>query len=197
MDADEQMAREYLERRGFACESFLKEERRLGKTPDFRVILNESLVFYCEVKSSRDPWFDNLLENAPAGEIVGGLRNDPIFNRLVADIHEAVKQFNAVNPKQEIPNVIALVNHDDKCGFDDLLAVLTGNFYADNGIAHPIYRQFSEGRIKDEKSRIHLFIWLDDYKPERLLFSQTNEGLHLKLCQWFRIEPGSIQQIGS
>jgi hypothetical protein len=144
MDKDEQKVREYLEKRGFGCGSFSKEERRLGKTPDFRVNLNGSFAFYCEVKSSRDPWLDNMLENAPAGEVVGGPRNDPISNRLAADIHAAVKQFGAVNPKQKFPNVIALVNHDHKCGFDDLLAVLNGNFYADNGIAHPIYRQFTE-----------------------------------------------------
>lgn len=73
------------------------------------------------------------VNSAAPGELVGGARNDPIFNRLTADIHEAVKQFDAVNRDQEYPNVLALVNHDDMCGFNDVLGILTGNFYASDG----------------------------------------------------------------
>lgn len=108
-----------------------------------------------------------------------------------------MKQFDAVNKDQEHPNVLALVNHDDKCGFNDLLGILTGNFYANDGTAHPIYWQFSHGRIRDEKGKVHLFIWLDDHKPGRLLFSPTNEPHHATLCTLFGINQNEIKQIGS
>src|SRR5205814_6233004 len=124
---------------------------------------------------------DAQLAGAPSGELVGGASNDPTFNRLTKDIHEAVKQFDAVNKDRKLPNVLALVNHDDMCDFDDLLAILTGNFYADDGTVHPIYAKFSHGRIKDEKSTVHLFVWSDDHQPDRLLFSQTDEALHAEL----------------
>jgi hypothetical protein len=150
------------------------------------------------VKSSpEDRWLNEPLNNAASGELVGGARNDPIFNRLTTDIHEAVAQFDAVNNDQRHPNVLALVNHDDMCGFNDLLGILTGNFYADNGTAHPIYRQFSHGRIRDEKRKVHLFIWLDDYKPDRLLFSQTEEVHHATLCAAFGIQQNEIKQVSS
>ena len=83
------------------------------------------------------------------------------------------------------------------CGFNDLLGILTGNFYANDGTAHPIYRQFSHGRIKDEKGKVHLFIWLDDYKPDRLLFSQTEEVHHATLCTAFGIRQDEIKQVGT
>jgi hypothetical protein len=130
-------------------------------------------------------------------KLAKGARNDPIFNRLTTDIYEAVKQFDAVNIDQKHPNVLALVNHDDMCGFNDLLGILTGNFYADDGITHPIYRQFSHGRIKDKKGNVHLFIWLDDYEPDHLLFSQTNEIHHATLCTIFGINRNEIKQISS
>lgn len=144
----------------------------------------EVFAFFCEVKS---------LEKDAAE----GLRKDPVFNRLTDDVHTAVKQFDAVNSKVSCPNVLALVNHDKNCGFLDLIGVLTGNFVAENNEQHPIYKQFSEGRIKDEKARIHLFLWLDDFKPERLLFSQTHLGFHKNLCAWLGIDPGTIKQIDS
>lgn len=198
MDPDEEKVKRYLEDRGFTVECFSKTETRAGKTPDFRVFRNGEFLFYCEVKSSpEDRWLDEQLNSAAPGELAGGARSDPIFNRLTADIHEAVKQFDAVNKDQGHPNILALVNHDDMCGFNDLLGILTGNFYANDGTAHPIYRQFSHGRIKDEKGKVHLFIWLDDHKPDRLLFSQTEETHHASLCSAFGVEQNEIKQISS
>lgn len=198
MDPDEEKVKSYLEERGFTVERFPKTETRAGKTPDFRVFRNGEFLFYCEVKSSpEDRWLDEQLNRAAPGELAGGARNDPIFNRLTKDIHEAVKQFDAVNKDQRYPNILALVNHDDMCGFNDLLGILTGNFYANDGTAHPIYRQFSHGRIKDKKGAVHLFIWLDDHKPDRLLFSQTEETHHEALCIAFGVKQNEIKQISS
>lgn len=198
MDIDEERVKRYLEDRGLTAERFSKGEKRAGKTPDFRVFRNGEFLFYCEVKSSpEDRWLNEQLNDAAPDELVGGLRNDPIFNRLTVDIHEAVKQFDAVNRDQKHPNILALVNHDDMCGFNDLLAILTGNFYANDGAAHPIYRQFSHGRIKNEKGKVHLFIWLDDHKPDRLLFSQTDEAHHATLCAAFGVKQNKIVQIDS
>ncbi len=171
---------------------------RAGKTPDFRVLKGNEFQFCCEVKSSpKDRWLDRQIEDAPLYTVVGGARKDPRFNRLAADIHDAVKQFDAVNADRAHPNVLVLINHDTQCGFNDLLAVLTGNFYATDGTAHPIYRQYSQGRIRDEKDRIDLFIWLDDHKPERFLFSQVDQTHYLALCSVFGISTDSIKQIDS
>lgn len=197
MDPDEIKLSKYLETRGLRTERFSKEETRKGKTPDFRVFEKTALSFYCEVKSSpKDGWLDEQLEIVPAGCVAGGGRNDPIFNRLTDDIHKAIKQFDAVNPSQVTPNVLALVNHDDMCAFNDLLGVVTGNFYAEDGSVHPIYRQFSEGRIKDEKHKIHLYVWLDDHKPDRLFFTQTDSNHHETLCKLFGIDSKTIRQVG-
>ena len=198
MDADEETIKAFLESNGLKPERFSKEEVRAGKTPDFRVFLNGEFQFFCEVKGSpEDSWLDKQLEGAKPGQLVGGPRNDPVFNRLTDDIHQAVKQFDAVNEDRAAPNVLALVNHDEMCGFNDLLGVLTGNFYAENGAAHPIYRQFSHGRIRDEKNRVDLFIGLDDHKPNRLLFSQVDDGHHAKLLAIFGLSQDAIVQIES
>jgi hypothetical protein len=49
----------------------------------------------------------------------------------------------------------------------------------------------------DEKDRIDLFIWLDDHKPERLLFSQKSAANHQSLCTALGISPDDIKQIDS
>lgn len=200
MDADEERIGGFLADYGLAADRFQKSEIGSGKTPDFRVRRpdSEELLFYCEVKSIReDDFLDRRLDEAEPGELAGGARKDPIFNRLTDDIHQAVKQFAAVNAELARPNVLAFVNHDRMCGFLDLIGVLTGNFMAEGGRAIPSYRLYSEGRIKDEKASIHLFLWLDDFRPHRLLFGQTHEDHHLLLCECFRMEPAAIVQIRS
>ena len=113
MDADEEKAKSYLEQHGFIVSRFSKVETRAGQTPDFRVSRDGHFAFFCEVKSSpADRWLDAMIENVSPGEIVGGGRKDPIFNRMTADIHKAVKQFDAVNENREYPNVLFLINHD-------------------------------------------------------------------------------------
>jgi len=196
-DPDEDKIAAYLGDRKLSTTRFSKDERRSGKTPDFRVIDDGNLAAYCEVKSiARDTWLDRLLAKVTPGETAGGLRNDPVFNRLTDDIHTAVQQFDAVNADCAVPNILGLVNHDRSCGFLDLLAVLTGNFYAEESV-HPIYRQFSEGRIKDEKSRIHAYIWLDDFRPASVLFSRTHVDHHHALCKMLEFDDKDLRNVDS
>jgi hypothetical protein len=42
-----------------------------------------------------------------------------------------------------------------------------------------------------------LFLWLDDFKPERLLFTQTHAAFHKSLCGWFSVDSRAIKQIYS
>jgi hypothetical protein len=199
-DPDEQRVRDRLGQHGLTASRFAKCEMECRRTPDFRVFKDNIFQFFSEVKSSRaDKWLDvqirGSVEVEQPPENVGGARKDPRFNRLTGDIHTAVKQFDAVNPNREHPNVLALVNHDRQLGFLDLLAVLTGKFFADDGSTHSIYRKFSEGRIKGDVPRIDLYLWLDDYKPERLLFGQVDPRHHELLCEALELEPKEIKPI--
>jgi hypothetical protein len=198
MNKDEERIYELLNSYKLICERFSKKEKHPGKTPDFRVFQDGELKFFCEVKSiDVDSWLDKQLDAAPSGVVVGGLRNDPIYNRLTSDVHAAVKQFDAVNEDLNHPNVLALANHDKKCGFIDLIAVITGYALTNEGGPLPFFGKFSKGRIRLEKERIHLFIWKDDFKPKQFLLSQSHTSHHDTLCNIFGINPNSIKQIGS
>jgi hypothetical protein len=125
------------------------------------------LVAFCEAKHlQHDHWLDEKLKTAVPGELVGGLRHDPIFNRLVGHIHKASKQFAAVNPKREYPNFLVFMNSDKQCDNRDLAAVMTGNAYIEGGGVEPIYAAYSEGRIKKEKSAVDLYLCFDESKGE-------------------------------
>jgi len=161
----EQFAEAYWKRHGLKAERFSAAEIGQGKTPDFRIFRSGELVAYCEAKHvQHDDWLDEKLKTAKSGELVGGPRHDPIFNRLVGHIHKAYKQFTAVNPHRQYPNILVFVNSDKQSDNRDLVAVMTGNAYIEGGGQEPIYKAYSEGRIRKEKFAIDLYLWFDESK---------------------------------
>jgi hypothetical protein len=132
------------------------------KTPDFRLSREGVELAFCEVKSfQRDAWLEDQLKSARAGELVGGLRPDPIFNRISNAVHTAFKQFESVNSDHRLLNFLFLVNHDTSAGYKDLVRTLTGFEDPLNGRFDPTCAQFSEGRIRAEKGKIDVYIWLE------------------------------------
>lgn len=143
------------------------------KTPDYEVYKNGNLVFYCEVKTIKEDVFE-------------GAKGDPIYNRITQDIHTAVKQFNSVNKDLKYPNVLVFVNHDDMCGLEDLQSVLTGEFHSEDGKTYNIYKKYSEGRIKNDKLKIHWYIWIEKDKTEHIWVK--NSQYYEKLLNLFKNE---------
>ena len=198
-DRYEERAKGFIEGRGFTCELFTKEEMRKGRTPDFKVYQKGDFRFYCEVKGmAKDQWLDNQLAAAPPGKIVGGLRDDPVFNRIAKDIYDAVNQFDAVNPRLECPNAIVFVNSKGShCYYGDLLSTVTGNFFAEGGKIDYIYGKYSDGRIKEKKQRVHMFVWLEPTGEHYFLFNDLKGHHQRDLCSWLGKDPDTIKLLGS
>lgn len=179
---------------GLSPQRFNKAEIRSGRTPDYRLLRGDDLVAYCEVKSPRDDWLDNQLESAAPGTIVGGLRNDPTFNRLARMIETAVSQFDAVNASRSVPNILFFVNHDDLSNYGDLRETLTGMFFAKSGSRDPTVKNVSEGKIKDAKFRIDAYVWFDR-RTNRIQGWMLNESIreHVdSICGMFGLDKTKI-----
>ncbi len=194
----EARVQEYLTTTGLRVERFTKAEMQQGRTPDFRVFSGDELAFYCEVKTAQeDEWLDKQLAAVPPLTIVGGGRPDPTYNRISSQIHSAVGQFDAVNPAMDVPNVLAIVNGDDGAGFTDLIQVLTGNAYCESGEIWPMFREYSEGRIREEKLRVHLYVWFNEWKagdPQKF-FPEVHAVHHAALCGHFRADPAAMKRL--
>lgn len=183
MSNSENIVIKELEKFNLRCESFSKLEMKNRKTPDFKVFNKDEFAFYCGIKEiAKDNW-------------LGGVKPDPILNRISDDIHTAIKQFESVNRDLEHPNVLAFVNNDDRCDSLDLIGVITGNLLLESGGAAPIYLKYSHGRIKDEKNRIHLYLWLDVFNNHSFLFNLADTRHIEKLCNYMNINPKSIKSL--
>lgn len=196
MSPSERIVAAYLKSLRLTTEQFTKAEMRKGRTPDFRVYSGDTLAFYCEVKNAQeDRWLDEQGRDAEPGTLYGGSRPDPIYNRVANYVHSAAGQFAAVNLDEQVPNVLAIVNEDRMAGFPDLRSVLTGNFYVADGAPDPIFRNISEGRIREDRFRIHLYIWFDAGRDKpHMVFSQSNPAHDVALCEYFNVKQEQIKQ---
>jgi hypothetical protein len=186
---------DYVAAGGFGVERFSQAAMRKSRT-DFRVESSDRFAFFCEVKTGQeDAWLDRQIEEAPPGTLAGGARPAPIYNRIGNQIHSAAGQFDSVNAECEYPNVLAIVNSDRQAGKPDLIAVLTGNACTDSG---PIamFRNYSEGRIRQEKLRIHLYLWFDNSKADPFMFfPEVHTEHHAALCRYFGIDAARIKRL--
>jgi len=194
LNQSEQAAAHFFAKRGLGVQRFGKDEIQRGKTPDFRVFRNKEFLMFCEAKQVQcDDWLYRRFDNAASGQIV---RTDPIFNRLTNHVHEAMKQFNSVNPKHEHPNTLFLANSDRVSDVLDLIAVLDGVFRAESGVREPIYTQY-EGRIRKEKCTVDLFLWWNVWmnkEPQRVWYSSIH---YQRVCELLDCDAHSNLQLGS
>lgn len=91
-----------------------------SKTPDFELYVAGKLWGYCELKSIFEADWSS------------GLRHDPTYNTIQSKLHASCKQLASMNPKQEVPNIIFIINHHPYRDYIDLHTVLTGEFLPGN-----------------------------------------------------------------
>jgi len=187
---DLKIVKTFLNGCGLKASRFLGNKSDNTPTPDLKVFSDKSHIFNCEVKSlSKDDRLDVLLDAASPGELVGGLMSDTIFNRITNHIHKAAKQLCAVNPKRDIPNVVAIINHDKNASHLDFHGAVTGNIILDSGVELPIFEYYSKGRIKDDLLHLHLILWLDDFTSDWLFFTECDLNHDKLLKSLFRNPP--------
>jgi hypothetical protein len=172
-----------------------KIPRGAGKTADLQVILKGQPIAYCEVKSPRNDWLDVLIDSSSKSHIVGGAREDPIFKKIRKHANKASKQFEAVNMKRNVPNILVFVNHDESSDFNDLREAFTGLFHASNGSRHATMLDIASS-LNRAKSQIDLCVWIDggSKKVQSYFFNQDTKPNYLAyLCNLLRLNPAQIK----
>jgi hypothetical protein len=198
LSSDEALVLGYWQGKGFEVGSFAKKEMRDFKTPDFRLSRDGVVVALCEVKSfQKDTWLEDQLRNAAPGELVGGLRNDPVFNRISNAVHTAFKQFDSINSDHRLLNFLFLVNHDTSAKPEDLDRVLTGYENPRKGLFEPTCVQFSDGRIREEKHNIDLYVWFDGRICSREYRVLGNPKTQERVCDLLKIDLALVKKLST
>lgn len=190
------MAAQYLEKFDLCPIPFTKDEKRRSKTPDFRVFRDGEFAFFAEVKTiEEDRWLDELLDSVPPGVIVGGSKPDPTYNTLSAKITQAAKQFLAVNLTNAEPNVLLFSCFEGGVDYGDLLSVLTGYAFLEGGEREIAFTKYSEGRIRDDRNLIDLYVWLAPAGAAWRLFNILRPDQSDRVAQAFSADLDKIEML--
>jgi len=193
MNRDENTVRDFLKEHSLIAEKFSKKEKNQSRTPDFRVFKKNELVFCCEVKSIEQDSFDELVLKHGFYSRAG---KNPIDDIISKKIHEAYRQFSAVNKGCNLPNVLVFVNHERtfQWKYGALQRVVGEVILLIDGRYLHVGNRAIDGRIKTEKFDIHLYIWIDVFRNTEplFLFLQSNKTHYYDLCKYFDKEPEEI-----
>jgi len=220
-EQNERRVAEYLaERYGLKVVRFSKAQLAEGKTPDFRVMKDKRLAFFCEVKTiARDEWMKRKLREAPpltqverirtSDRSLGKDRAGPFapgpfrlvtgsgYDRITSKILEAVEQFAAVNPESLRPNALFLINHDHTLPFQCLDHLLSGGIECENAEWYPV-ADLMNSPIKDKKWLIDLYVWWEPEhsdSPQHWAFSRCQRHFQY-LCECFGKDPAGVRRRG-
>ena len=130
---------------------------RAGKTPDFKLRRNGELIGYCELKSPRD---DFIFEKPEPGQSVFR-ENLPFHRKLGGHVRKAAKQFDAVNPNHELPNIMAIVSHCPDIDRRDLIATIAGLHIPGTERRLWMLTKHKQAETLEAARGIDLFLWID------------------------------------
>ena len=85
---------------------------------------------------------------------------------LACQLKSADQRLQAVSTATVLPKIVAVVNHDPICHYEDLTAAL----------------ELDPDRAP---STIDLLIWFDDFRNDRMLFRRSDPSVYKKLFNWF------------
>ena len=145
-----------------------------AKTPDYMYKPDSDLIFVAELK---DIIRGLVSEKTGWKKDNGWWRKKENAVKKVADkIHEAYKQLKKYNS----PKVLIILNYDPSVDFNDLNETYDGFLdYGSPGsiqIRNTASAKIANGRIKDEKDKIDLYIWIDGRDNNKFSFRTTSDA---------------------
>ena len=105
-------------------------------------------------------------DGSPVRITVDDEKRADLRSRLAHQLKSADQRLQAASAAAGLPKIVAVVNHDPICHYEDLTAAL-------------------EGLPDSSPSTIDLLIWFDDYQNDRMLFRRSDPSVHQKLLNWF------------
>ena len=112
------------------------------------------------MKSPRD---DYVLEKPESGEMAIR-KNLPFHRKLGNHIRHAGRQFDAVNPEHNVPNIMVFVSHAPDIERRDLHLTIAGMSAPELGKSIFMLSRKAQEQVLGAARKIDLFLWIDAEK---------------------------------
>ncbi len=164
-DADAEYVRDTLgDLYGVTLRRIPESKKEEGKSADLELLVSDqrtAVLDVLEVKTIEET--PRTEENGFRKDGIWTVRTDNSPKRVGTLIHKAWKQLSTY--PEELPRVLVLVNDEGGADVQDLEEAFQGflDYGGDEGatMRNVASRKIAAGRIRDEKWRIDLYIWID------------------------------------
>lgn len=161
---DVKRVRTFLSYKGFKWEPILTNGDVAGPAGDFHACQDGQIRFCTSVISIGN---DHPSDGLPIKSVIDDQEKKNLCNQLTRQLNDCVQRW--VDIDSSLPIVTVFVNHEPCCDFEDLYAIV-------------------DSLESENLSKIHLFIWFDDFQDDKMLFSQLDPGLCRGMYEWFHSE---------
>lgn len=102
------------------------------------------------------------------------------------------------NPNHDYPNILMFTNLDSQCGYNDLYAVLTGDFLGKGGIGEGVYDQYAKGRVMSDKMSVDVFVWWNGSEKIslRVVRFSAEPRHYARVCDLLHFDPSKHRKVG-
>ena len=163
MSSDMKRIRTFLAYRGVQWAPLSDEYRFDTPSTDFTASREGEVSIVGAVISVGD---ERPHDGSPIRITVDDEKRADLRSHLAHQLKSADQRLQAASAAAGLPKIVAVVNHDPICHYEDLTAAL-------------------EGPPDSGPSAIDLLIWFDDYQNDRMLFRRSDPSVHQKLFNWF------------
>lgn len=169
MDENETIAANFFSRNMLRADKIPESLVDGVRSPDLRVFNGDDFVCFAEVKTLLpDTRLDEALVVAAPLQVVDV--SESVYNRIASNIKNAGRQFAAINPSHEHPNVLVFVNKRD-CDVTDLRMALGGVRVP--GITINVIGQDTREQVQEGMQQIDACVWLESNAQATVIFNPT------------------------
>ncbi len=163
MSSDMKRIRTFLAYRGFQWAPLSDQYRFDSPSSDFMALREGEACIIGAVISVGE---EHPHDGSPVMIAVDDEKRADLQSHLTQQLKLADQRLQSASAAAFLPKVVAVVNHEPICHYEDLTAAL-------------------EGAPGSALSTIDLLIWFDDYRNDRMLFRRSDPLVYQKLFNWF------------
>ena len=165
MSSDMKRIRTFLAYRGFQWAPLSDQYRFDTPSTDFMVLREgEASIIGAVISFGEGRAHDSPLEKI----VVDDEKRADLRSHLAHLLESADRRLLPAATAAALPKLVAVVNRDPICQFEDLTAALE---------QYPTHTP----------STIDLLIWFDEFRNDRMLFRRSDPAVHQKLFNWFHV----------
>lgn len=151
---------EYLEKHNFVVKRLQPDKLTSNiKCPDFEVMTNKKIKFYCEVKSPK----------LQVNKFTNMFHYSTLVTKLRDHIHKAVAQFSDKDSKHSFPWVLIFTSNFMQLNWTSMLSAISGKVIIGDKTISDLRHLNRVRDTNEDVNKVDIFVWLQMNQKSQII----------------------------